>query len=67
MGFIKKLGLATLLIAVLFIGTGASATTIEDFYGRWVGKGITENKGLEVADRDLDVTVEPTDRGFTLV
>jgi hypothetical protein len=67
MGFIKKLGLATLLIAVLFIGTGASATTIEDFYGRWVGKGITENKGLEVADRDLDVTIEPTERGFTLV
>ncbi len=67
MGFIKKLSLATLLIAVLPIGTSASASTIEDFYGRWIGKGITENKGLEVADRDLDVTVEPTDRGFTLV
>lgn len=56
MGIIKKIGLATLLIAVLPIGTSASASTIEDFYGRWVGKGIAENKGLEVADRDLDVT-----------
>ena len=67
MGIIKKISLATLLIAVLPIGTSASASTIEDFYGRWIGKGITENKGLEFADRDLDVTVEPTDRGFTLV
>ena len=67
MGFIKRLSLATVLMAVLPIGTGTSASTIEEFYGRWVGKGITENKGLEVADRDLDVTVEPTDRGFTVV
>ncbi len=67
MGFIKQLSLATVLIAVLPIGTGASASTIEEFYGQWLGKGITENKGLVVADRDLDVTVKPTERGFTLV
>jgi hypothetical protein len=67
MGFIKQLSLATVLIAVLPIGTGASASTIEEFYGRWVGKGITENKGLVVGDRDLDVTIKPTERGFTIV
>jgi hypothetical protein len=67
MGFIRRLSLATVLIAILPIGTGAYASTIEAFYGRWVGKGITEDIGLEVADRDLDVTVEPTERGFTLV
>ena len=67
MGFIKRLSLAMVLIALLPIGTGASASTIEALYGRWIGKGITENKGTEFADRDLDVTIEPTERGFTLV
>jgi hypothetical protein len=67
MGFIKRLSLATVLIAILPIGTGASASTIEAFYGQWIGKGITENKGIGFADRDLDVTIEPSERGFTLV
>ncbi len=67
MGFIKRLSLATVLIAILPIGSGASASAIEAFYGRWIGKGITENEGIGFADRDLDVTVEPAERGFTLV
>ena len=67
MGFIKILSLATVLIAILPIGTGASASDIEAFYGRWIGKGITENEGIAFADRDLDVIVEPAERGFTLV
>ncbi|MEE9290556.1 MAG: hypothetical protein V3U99_06030, partial [Alphaproteobacteria bacterium] len=67
MGFIKKLSLATVLIAILPIGTGASASMIEAFYGRWIGKGITENKGRGFADRDLDATIEPSELGFTLV
>jgi hypothetical protein len=67
MGFIKRLSLATVLIAILPIGSGASASAIEAFYGRWIGKGITENEGIGFADRNLDVTVEPAERGFTLV
>ena len=67
MGFIKRLSLATVLIAILPIGSGASASAIEAFYGRWIGKGITEDAGIGFADRDLDVTVEPDERGFTLV
>ena len=67
MGFIKILSLATVLIAILPIRTGASASDIEAFYGRWIGKGITENEGIAFADRDLDVIVEPAERGFTLV
>ncbi len=67
MGFIKRLSLATVLIAIRPIGSGASASAIEAFYGRWIGKGITENEGIGFADRDLDVTVEPAERGFTLV
>ncbi len=67
MASIKRLILATAMIALLPIGTGASASSIEAFYGRWIGKGITENTGIEFVDRELDVTVEPTERGFTLV
>jgi len=67
MGFIRRLSLATVLIAVIPVGTGAYASSIEAFYGRWIGKGITENKGVEFADRELDVSLEPTERGFTLV
>ncbi len=67
MGFIRRLSLATVLIAILPIGSGESASAIEAFYGRWIGKGITENTGIEFVDRELDITVEPTERGFTLV
>ena len=64
MGFIKILSLATVLITILPIGTGASSSDIEAFYGRWIGKGITENEGIAFADRDLDVIVEPAERGL---
>ena len=67
MGFTMRLCLAAVLIAILPIGMSASASEIEAFYGRWIGKGITENVGIEFADRDLDVTVEPAERGFMLV
>lgn len=67
MEFIRRLSLVTVLIVILPIGTGASASTIEAFSGRWLGKGITENRGIGFADRDLDVTIEPTDQGFTIV
>lgn len=67
MGFIRRLFLTTVVIVALPFGTLASASTIEAFSGRWLGKGITENKGLGFADRDLDVTIEPTEQGFTIV
>lgn len=67
MEFIRRLSLVTILIAILSFGTDASASTIEAFSGRWLGKGITENKGNVFADRDLDVSIEPTDRGFTIL
>jgi hypothetical protein len=67
MEFVRRLSLVTLLLAFLPFGTAASASTIEDFSGRWLGKGITENRGNLFADRDLDVVIEPTDRGFTIV
>jgi hypothetical protein len=67
MEFVRRLSLVTLLLAFLPVGAGASASTIEDFSGRWLGKGITENRGNVFADRDLDVTIEPTNNGFTIV
>ena len=71
MGILKRLFLATVPIAMLSIGTAASASTIDAFSGRWIGKGITENQGIAsgiaFADRDLDVTIKPTEQGFTIV
>lgn len=67
MVFIRKLILATVVIVALPCGTAAWASSIDAFSGRWLGKGITENKGLGFADRDLDVTIEPTEQGFTIV
>ena len=71
MRFMGRLGLATVFIAILSVGTAASAATLDAFYGRWVGKGITENLGKETginfADRDLDVTVKPAEQGFTII
>jgi len=59
------------LIALLPLGTVAAQSAIDPFYGRWIGKGITENvgkaSGVAFADRDLDVTVRPTEQGFTIV
>ncbi len=71
MGFIKKLSLATVLIAILSVGPAAAQSAIDAFSGRWIGKGITENvgdaAGVAFADRDLDVTIKPTEQGFTIV
>jgi len=67
MRILKRLFLATVSIAFLSIGTTASASTIDAFSGRWIGKGITEIQGIAFADRDLDVTIEPTEQGFTIV
>jgi hypothetical protein len=71
MGFPKRLSLAVLVIAILPFGPATAEPTIDPFYGRWIGKGITENVGIASAevfvDRDLDVTIEPTEDGFTIV
>ncbi len=71
MDFVKRLALAAVFIAILPLGTAAAQSTIDPFSGRWVGKGITENVGIAsgqvFVDRDLDVTIEPTDEGFTIV
>jgi hypothetical protein len=67
MKFFRKPSLVTLLVVILPIGTSASASTIEEFSGQWLGKGITENRGNRFADRDLDVTIEPTNHGFTIL
>lgn len=48
----------------------AKNATIEDFAGTWVGTGMKEEYVEEgyyaYQDRDLNVTIEPTDDGFTV-
>ena len=71
MGLMGRLVLAASLFVTLSLGTAASAATIEAFSGHWVGKGITENadiaSGVRFTDRDLDVTIKPSEDGFTIV
>ena len=71
MGLMGRLVLAANLIVTLSLGTAASAATIDAFSGHWVGKGITENaanaSGVRFTDRDLDVTIKPSENGFTIV
>lgn len=47
-----------------------AAGPIDPFVGHWVGVGITENQGpssaIAFADRDLAMTIESTDRGFSI-
>ncbi len=71
MDFIKRTILAAAFIAILPLGTAAAQSAIDPFYGRWIGKGITENVGVASSevfvDRDLDVTIAPTEDVFTIV
>ncbi len=71
MALLKRLSLAAVVFALLPLGTAAPQSAIDPFYGRWIGKGITENvgntSGVAFADRDLDVTIRPAEQGFTIV
>ena len=71
MRFLKRLSLTMLVMAIVPLGSATAQSTIDPFYGRWIGKGITENVGVASSevfvDRDLDVTIEPTEDGFTIV
>ncbi len=62
-------------IALLLLGSGISAAraavTIDAFYGRWVGAGISESEvsaNFQTTARDLEVVVKPHgDAGFEIV
>ena len=50
--------------------TAAGDATLEDFAGTWIGSGLKEEflaEGFyEYKKRDLNVTIEPNDNGFTI-
>jgi hypothetical protein len=51
--------------------SAAKEESIDHFVGRWVGTGVTENKGstseTETADRHIQFQLRKTTRGFTII
>ena len=52
------------------VGMAAEDAVLADFAGTWVGSGLKEEfleEGYyEYKERDLNVTIQPDDRGFTI-
>lgn len=65
-----KLCLNAIALALVAAASPSHASSLEAFYGHWVGSGITENEGpgsnIAFADRDLDVTIAPIEQGFRI-
>jgi len=55
---------AMVLGALLLAGPAAHGAGIEDFFGTWRGIEVSAPTGLEFQAGDLDVAIEPYERGF---
>jgi hypothetical protein len=53
------------LALLLAIPAGAAERSIEAFYGEFVGRAVS-GEGAGVEERDINVTIKPDKRGFTV-
>jgi hypothetical protein len=55
---------AMVLGALLLAGPAAHGAEIKEFFGTWRGTEVSAPTGLEFQATDLDVAIEPYERGF---